>query len=52
MTEVTNYYGFIQAFNFSWWGYGSAIAVVILVGVFILSWLIGRAGWNDDSTTN
>lgn len=52
VTEVTNYYGFIQAFNFSWWGYGSAIAVVILVGVFILSWLIGRAGWNDDSTTN
>jgi len=51
VTEVTNYYGFIQAFNFSWWGYGSAIAVVILVGVFILSWLIGRAGWNDDSTT-
>lgn len=44
VTEVTNYYGFIQAFNFSWWGYGSAIAVVILVGVFILSWLIGRAG--------
>ena len=52
VTEVTNYYGFIQAFNFSWWGYGSAIAVVILVGVFILSWLIGRAGWNDDSATN
>ncbi|POP47625.1 sugar ABC transporter permease [Superficieibacter electus] len=52
VTEVTNYYGFIQAFNFSWWGYGSAIAVVILVGVFILSWLIGRAGWNDDSATH
>lgn len=52
VTEVTNYYGFIQAFNFSWWGYGSAIAVVILVGVFILSWLIGRAGWNDDSTAH
>ncbi|WAH53352.1 sugar ABC transporter permease [Pseudescherichia vulneris] len=51
VTEVTNYYGFIQAFNFSWWGYGSAIAVVILVGVFILSWLIGRAGWNNDNTT-
>ncbi len=52
ITEVTNYYGFIQAFNFSYWGYGSAIAVVILVGVFILSWLIGRAGWNDDRTTH
>nr|WP_318382626.1 sugar ABC transporter permease [uncultured Enterobacter sp.] len=52
ITEVTNYYGFIQAFNFSYWGYGSAIAVVILVGVFILSWLIGRAGWDHDHTAN
>ncbi|TCL02125.1 MULTISPECIES: carbohydrate ABC transporter permease [Sodalis] len=51
VTEVTNYYGFIQAFNFSWWGYGSAIAVVILVGVFVLSWLIGQAGWNNDYKT-
>lgn len=51
VTEVTNYYGFIQAFNFSYWGYGSAIAVVILVGVFVLSWLIGRAGWSHDGTT-
>lgn len=52
ISEVTNYYGFIQAFNFSYWGYGSAIAVVILVGVFILSWLIGRAGWDDDRATH
>ena len=46
VTEVTNYYGFIQAFNFSYWGYASAIAMVILTGVFLLSWAIGRAGWN------
>ena len=46
VTEVTNYYGFIQAFNFSYWGYGSAIATVILAGVFVLSWAIGRFGWN------
>jgi multiple sugar transport system permease protein len=44
VTEVTNYYGFIQAFNFSYWGYASAIAMVILAGVFALSWLIGRLG--------
>lgn len=44
VTEVTNYYGFIQAFNFSYWGYGSAIAVVMLLGVLGLSWLITR--WN------
>ncbi|CAN5411796.1 N/A [soil metagenome] len=47
VTEVTNYYGFIQAFNFSYWGYASAIATVMLVGVFILSWLIGKRGWNQ-----
>lgn len=46
VTEVTNYYGFIQAFNFSYWGYGSAIAMVILAGVFLLSWGVGRLGWN------
>ena len=40
VTEVTNYYGFIQAFNFSYWGYASAIAVMLTVGVFVLSWLI------------
>ncbi|WP_435930240.1 carbohydrate ABC transporter permease [Dryocola sp. BD613] len=52
ITEVTNYYGFIQAFNFSYWGYGSAIAVVILVGVFVLSYIVGKAGWNNERKTN
>ncbi|RYG14640.1 MAG: sugar ABC transporter permease [Burkholderiales bacterium] len=46
VTEVTNYYGFIQAFNFSYWGYASAIAIVMLAGVFVLSWLVGKLGWN------
>ncbi len=41
-TEVTNYYGFVQAFNFSYWGYGSAIATMMVAGVFLLSLLIGR----------
>ncbi len=41
-TEVTNYYAFVEAFNFSYWGYGSAIATIMVVGVFLLSWLIGR----------
>lgn len=40
VTEVTNFYGFIQAFNFSYWGYGSAIAVVMLVVVCGLSLVI------------
>lgn len=47
VTEVTNYYGFIQAFNFSYWGYASAIATVMLAGVFVLSWLVGKLGWGS-----
>ncbi|MEJ5152657.1 carbohydrate ABC transporter permease [Comamonas sp. MYb396] len=44
VTEVTNFYGFIQAFNFSYWGYGSAIAVVMLAIIFVLSALVSRLG--------
>ena len=44
VTEVTNYYAFIQAFNFSYWGYASAISVLMVAGVFFLSWLINRLG--------
>lgn len=47
VTEVTNFYGFIQAFNFSYWGYASAIAVVMLTGVFVLSWLVSRLKGSD-----
>ncbi|MFZ2006763.1 MAG: sugar ABC transporter permease [Stellaceae bacterium] len=43
-TEVTNYYGFVQTFNFAYWGYGSAIAVLLVAGVFLLSLLINRTG--------
>jgi len=43
-TNVTNYYAFVQTFNFAYWGYGSAIAVLLVAGVFILSLLISRAG--------
>ena len=42
VTEVTNYYAFQQAFNFSYWGYASAIATMLVAGVFLLSWLISR----------
>jgi multiple sugar transport system permease protein len=49
VTEVTNFYGFIQAFNFSYWGYASAIAVLMLAGVFLLSWLIGRLNGSETS---
>ena len=43
-TEVTNYYAFVESFNFSYWGYGSAIASLMVAGVLLLSWLIGRLG--------
>ena len=46
VTEVTNYYSFVQAFNFSYWGYASAIATLMLAGVFALSWLVGKLDWN------
>jgi multiple sugar transport system permease protein len=39
-TQVTNYYAFTQAFNYAYWGYASAIAVMLTAGVFLLSWLI------------
>lgn len=43
-TEVTNYYAFVESFNFSYWGYGSAIATLMVAGVLLLSWVIGRLG--------
>ncbi len=42
VTEVTNYYGYRQAFTFSLWGYGSAIATLMVAGIFLLSWIIDR----------
>lgn len=46
LTEVTNYYSFLQAFNFSYLGFSSAITVVLLAATIALSWIIIRAvGW-------
>jgi multiple sugar transport system permease protein len=50
LTEVTNYYGFVQAFNFSFLGYSSAITVVLVSFTVVLSWLILRlVGWGHDA---
>jgi multiple sugar transport system permease protein len=46
-TEVTNYYAFIQTFNFAYWGYGSAIATLMVAGVFVLSLAVSRLGGAD-----
>jgi multiple sugar transport system permease protein len=43
-TQVTNYYAFTQAFNYAYWGYASAIAVMLTIGVFVLSWIISALG--------
>ena len=46
LTEVTNYYSFLQAFNFSFLGFSSAITVALLAATIALSWLIVRmVGW-------
>ena len=42
VTEVTNYYAFRQAFNFSYLGFSSAITVVMVAAVFGLSWWLIR----------
>jgi multiple sugar transport system permease protein len=43
-TEVTNYYAFQQTFGFSYWGYGSAVATLMVAGVFVLSLIVNRLG--------
>jgi multiple sugar transport system permease protein len=51
VTEVTNYYAFRQAFNFSYLGFSSAITVVMVAAVFVLSWWLVRvigAGADSD----
>ena len=46
VTEVTNFYSFMQAFNFSYLGYSSAITVTLVIATIILSWGIVRlVGW-------
>ena len=48
LTEVTNYYSFVQAFNFSFLGYSSAITVVLVAVTVLLSWAIIRmVGWGQ-----
>lgn len=48
VTEVTNYYSFQQAFNFSFLGYSAAITVALLAASVAMSWAIVRAvGWGD-----
>jgi len=48
VTEVTNYYSFQQAFNFSFLGYSAAITVVLLALSVAMSWgVIRLVGWGE-----
>ena len=50
VTEVTNYYAFQQAFNFSYLGFSSAVTMVLVVAVLLLSWWIVRTtGWGAEA---
>src|SRR5688500_14132081 len=46
VTEVTNFYSYIQAFNFSYLGYSGAITVVLVAATLALSAVVIRVvGW-------
>ena len=46
VTEVTNFYSYIQAFNFSYLGYSSAITVLLVAITLVLTWAVIRlVGW-------
>lgn len=50
VTEVTNYYAFEQAFNFSYLGFSSAITVVLVLVALLLSWVVVRmTGWSAEA---
>jgi multiple sugar transport system permease protein len=40
VTEATNYYAFLQGFNYSLIGYAAAISVVVLASVLVVSYVI------------
>jgi len=42
VTEATNYYAFLQGFTYSLLGFSAAISVVVLAGIFLLSYVIVR----------
>ena len=42
VTEVTNFYAFLQAFNFSYLGYSSAVTCVLVAVTLVAGWCIHR----------
>ncbi|MEJ8859465.1 sugar ABC transporter permease [Variovorax robiniae] len=49
VTEVTNYYAYLVAFNFGELGYSSAITVVLLTATVVISWAAMRVSKNRES---
>lgn len=49
VTEVTNYYAYLVAFNLGELGYSSAITVVLLTATVIVSWAAMRLSRNAES---
>ena len=50
VTEVTNYYAYLVAFNFGELGYSSAITVVLLAATVLISWGAMRVSRNAGGT--
>jgi multiple sugar transport system permease protein len=46
VTEVTNYYAYLLAFNYGELGYSSAVSVVLLAFTVVISWLAMRLNRN------
>jgi multiple sugar transport system permease protein len=46
VTEVTNYYAYLLAFNYGELGYSSAVTVVLLSITVVISWLAMRLNRN------
>jgi multiple sugar transport system permease protein len=50
VTEVTNYYAYLLAFNFGELGYSSAVTVVLLAATVLISWAAMRVSQNSQAT--
>lgn len=50
VTEVTNYYAYLVAFNFGELGYSSAITVVLLTVTVLISWAAMRVSQKQETT--
>ena len=51
VTEVTNYYAYILAFNFTEVGYSSSITIVLVTLTLVISWAVMRLTQNREALT-